>query len=526
MLAKSNSLISLHLCDNSLEGAGITALSKALTHNTSVARLSLSSTGLQGSEVKSLMSMLHVNHTLTELNLCKNRLQAGGAGMLARALQFNRGLQELNLAHNRVGDEGITALAFSLKDNETLVSLDIHHNRSRAHSHPAVWPRFGQNTSLLSLKYDRNSVTKHTERELTACLRRNAQNRVVQSKLALLMGLHPTAGADSPLYTAFQASPIGDLRILQRVFDLLWPQELQQPLQQSQSEQEAQRERQVAGILEAGMQLKLSELENAQGHGVELEDGAATDYHLDSSNPVSTSKQRSMRGSHRFRAFLTGLVTTPRSLGSDAAVVRTGEKPFSPLSPLSPEPVEPPSAGTYSVMSGMHAGEGEVDMGIAVGQGGEGSGFDFGSDSDGLGEDNKMPRVWKSGPLLEEEEKEEGPALITSSPCSSSSSSGLPGPSPETLGVEAKEDSMLASGSGMTKPKEGASDGASEVGFMGRLHTAHMTGSGGGRKGSTPLPSGTGAVLHSVIGRAAQGPVAGPLKQTISTLFRRNSGST
>jgi Leucine Rich repeat len=117
--------VHLHLAMNKIGIAGWTSFSQALARNTSVETLTIFES-LSDDGAVPLFAALKRNTTLTKLDLESNNVGQKGAALLAEALEGNTSLSTLNLSYNAIDEEGYTALLRVLKEcNISLKNIEL-----------------------------------------------------------------------------------------------------------------------------------------------------------------------------------------------------------------------------------------------------------------------------------------------------------------------------------------------------------------------------------------------------------------
>jgi Ran GTPase-activating protein (RanGAP) involved in mRNA processing and transport len=119
----NNSLTSINLSANEIDGIGANALMNALSCNTTLTALDLSRTYMQDWGTIFVAYMLKNNSTLKTLRLRENRIFTG-ATYIFNALEVNKSLTALDLSYNRFAGM-IKSLTTTLAVNKTLTSIAL-----------------------------------------------------------------------------------------------------------------------------------------------------------------------------------------------------------------------------------------------------------------------------------------------------------------------------------------------------------------------------------------------------------------
>ena len=122
-LERNQSLKSLDLTGNGIDGDSMEILKEGLLRNGSLTHLKLDFNPIGDRGVAHLADALTVNERLSELHLFRVNITPIGAEALAKALEVNRGLQMLETTYNAIGDRGVAAFARALTVNTTLKRL-------------------------------------------------------------------------------------------------------------------------------------------------------------------------------------------------------------------------------------------------------------------------------------------------------------------------------------------------------------------------------------------------------------------
>jgi Ran GTPase-activating protein (RanGAP) involved in mRNA processing and transport len=124
----SKSSPTLVMCSKKITDVGVTALVKALEHNTTVTEVFFSGTANVGIDGwASFTEALATNASVETLYICQT-LSDDGAVLLFQALKRNVTVTALLLVNNQVGKEGAAMLAEALECNKTLASIDFLHS--------------------------------------------------------------------------------------------------------------------------------------------------------------------------------------------------------------------------------------------------------------------------------------------------------------------------------------------------------------------------------------------------------------
>jgi Ran GTPase-activating protein (RanGAP) involved in mRNA processing and transport len=167
----------LHLCGNRLGDAATSALCTSLLCDpqSQCTTLSLSNNRLTSTGASALSRALSDNTTLTALHLDGNiGFGDSGATALAESLIRNGALATLSLAACRIGDLGAAALGSALSANFGLFSLVLRQNNVRDLGADAVWRGLEGNRCLRHLDMACNGYGPVGVKLLSTVLARNA----------------------------------------------------------------------------------------------------------------------------------------------------------------------------------------------------------------------------------------------------------------------------------------------------------------------------------------------------------------
>ena len=151
-------LTSLTLNKNSIGEAGASALSQALTANSSLTTLELRLNNIGNAGASSLSQALTANSSLTSLDLGANSIGDAGASALFQALSANSSLISLHLDENSIGEADVSSLFQALKANSSLAILNLRWNSIGDAGASSLSQALTANSSLASLDLSCNSI--------------------------------------------------------------------------------------------------------------------------------------------------------------------------------------------------------------------------------------------------------------------------------------------------------------------------------------------------------------------------------
>ena len=118
-LARNDSgLTTLDLTWSQIGDTGATALTQALSFNSTLTTLDLSHIQMEDTGAAAISQALSSNSSLTKLDLTFNQIGDTGATALLQALSFNSSLFTLNLLNNKVSDGVILSIHKQMETNQ------------------------------------------------------------------------------------------------------------------------------------------------------------------------------------------------------------------------------------------------------------------------------------------------------------------------------------------------------------------------------------------------------------------------
>jgi Ran GTPase-activating protein (RanGAP) involved in mRNA processing and transport len=149
----NRTLTRLSLAGNSITGAGVAALSKAMG-KASIKELGLSANAVDDDGLASLGLALRRNACLRTLHLDHNEITDAGVVALAEGLggaDSHSQLQVLNLSMNQITDRGASTLAALLDRRGSIIELDLAHNRVTDVGASVIAASLARSTTLAKL---------------------------------------------------------------------------------------------------------------------------------------------------------------------------------------------------------------------------------------------------------------------------------------------------------------------------------------------------------------------------------------
>eukprot|EP01097_Dermamoeba_algensis_P000731 TRINITY_DN1260_c0_g1_i4.p1 TRINITY_DN1260_c0_g1~~TRINITY_DN1260_c0_g1_i4.p1 ORF type:complete len:672 (-),score=223.76 TRINITY_DN1260_c0_g1_i4:176-2191(-) len=127
--AANEFLTEIHLNDNRIDDAAMTALAESLPNLPNLKSLHLNNNKLGDKGVKILLDALAAApNVIPVLHLSQNRIGDAGAADIGAFLKSNKTAVSVHLANNDIGDAGAEAIASGLADNGTVEELDLTSN--------------------------------------------------------------------------------------------------------------------------------------------------------------------------------------------------------------------------------------------------------------------------------------------------------------------------------------------------------------------------------------------------------------
>jgi len=127
--AANEFLTELHLNDNRIDDAAMTALAESLPNLPNLKSLHLNNNKLGDKGVKILLdAMAAAPNVIPVLHLSQNRVGDAGAADIGAFLKGNKTVVSVHLAHNDIGESGAEAIATGLGENSTVEELDLTSN--------------------------------------------------------------------------------------------------------------------------------------------------------------------------------------------------------------------------------------------------------------------------------------------------------------------------------------------------------------------------------------------------------------
>lgn len=123
----SCAIVDLNLGNCKLGDVGLSIITQALEHNSSLKKLTLDNNLISKRGCKMLCDILQKNDNINHLDLHSNIL-GSGAAYFGEVLEKNNALVILNIADNTIGSDVVKSLTAALAKNSTLRSLDLSEN--------------------------------------------------------------------------------------------------------------------------------------------------------------------------------------------------------------------------------------------------------------------------------------------------------------------------------------------------------------------------------------------------------------
>ena len=116
--------LKLYFAKNLVQDNGVRAL-VPLLKSQQVIFLDLCSNSISDQGAETIAAALKSNSSLTHLHLSHNAISDQGAGAIAAALKVNSSLTHLHLSHNVISDQGVEVIAAELRSNSSLTQFKL-----------------------------------------------------------------------------------------------------------------------------------------------------------------------------------------------------------------------------------------------------------------------------------------------------------------------------------------------------------------------------------------------------------------